>query len=240
VIPWDVLDTLFLDAGNTLVSVDFDWVCEELTARGLVCEPEALRRAEAAARPGLSMRLAAGHSTEGENSFALYLQGVLAKLPDPPEPARAATLADDLTPVLRVPGHADRLWRSVMRGVPEALETFRALGLRLVVVSNADGSVERGLRAAGVREFFDLVVDSARVGYEKPDPRIFRHALAQAGSDPARTLHVGDLYHADVAGARAAGLHALLLDPWNDWPQPDCERLPDLTALAARLREARR
>ena len=134
---------------------------------------------------------------------------------------------------------ADRLWRTPMPGVAEALAAMKALGLRLVVVSNADGSVERGLRGAGLADFFDAVVDSALVGFEKPDPRIFRHALEGAGAAPERTLHVGDLYHADVVGARAAGLHALLLDPFRDWPEPDCERLPDLSALAARLGEAR-
>jgi FMN phosphatase YigB (HAD superfamily) len=50
---------------------------------------------------------------------------------------------------------------------------------------------------------------------------------------------VGDLYHADVVGARAAGIHAALLDPFGDWPDADCERLVDLTALVERLREAR-
>lgn len=239
-IPWDALDTLFLDAGGTLVSVDFAWVAEELAARGLACAPEALRRAEAAARPGLGARLAAGHSTEGEDTFEVYLRGVLARLPDPPDADAGARLAAELTPVLRIPGRADLLWRTVMPGVPEALAAFRALGLRLVVVSNADGSVERGLRAAGVRDLLDGVVDSALVGFEKPDPRIFTHALAGAGARPERTLHVGDLYHADVMGARAAGLHALLLDPWNDWPEPDCARLPDLGAVAARMQRTRR
>jgi putative hydrolase of the HAD superfamily len=239
VIPWHAIDTLFLDAGNTLVSVDFAWVARELDRRGLACEPETLRRAEAAARPGLSTRLAAGHSTEGEDTFAIYLAGVLARLPEPPDEETAREVARALVPVLRVPGRADRLWRSVMPGVPEALAALRELGLRLVVVSNADGSVERGLRRARLRDFFHEVVDSALVGFEKPDPRIFRHALARVGAQPDRTLHVGDLYHADVMGARAAGVHPLLLDPFGDWPEPDCERLPDLLALAARLREAR-
>ena len=61
------------------------------------------------------------------------------------------------------------------------------------------------------------VIDSALVGYEKPDPRIFAAALERTGADPDRTLHIGDLYHADVVGARTAGIHALLLDPYGDW-----------------------
>jgi HAD superfamily hydrolase (TIGR01509 family) len=122
-------------------------------------------------------------------------------------------------------------------GVAEALVELRALGLRLVVVSNSDGTAERGLTRLGLRQLVDAIVDSQIVGFEKPDPRIFQHALA--GRDPATTLHVGDLYSVDVVGARRAGIHALLLDPLGDWPPVDCARLPDVAAVACELREAR-
>ena len=114
------------------------------------------------------------------------------------------------------------------------------LGLPLVVVSNSDGSIGRGLAEVGLRPYFSAVVDSAEVGFEKPDPRIFEHAIRHAGVSGRRALHVGDLYDADVAGARAAGVHAVLLDPFDDWGDVDCERAPDLGAVAERLRRARR
>jgi putative hydrolase of the HAD superfamily len=79
------------------------------------------------------------------------------------------------------------------------------------------------------------VIDSALAGFEKPDPRIFVHALSLAGTEPGRTLHVGDLYHADVLGARGAGIHPLLLDPYGDWPALDCGTARDLTEVAERL-----
>jgi len=78
---------------------------------------------------------------------------------------------------------------------------------------------------------FESVIDSRIVGYEKPDPRIFEHALNVSGASPETTLHIGDLYHADVVGARAAGIHALLLDPYGDWINVDCELVPDMPAL---------
>ena len=55
-----------------------------------------------------------------------------------------------------------------------------------------------------------------------------RPGVCMAGARPERTLHVGDIYHADVVGARAAGVHALLLDPHGDWPELACERAVDL------------
>ena len=58
----------------------------------------------------------------------------------------------------------------------------------------------------------------------------------RVGVRPERTLHVGDLYAVDVVGARRAGLHALLLDPFDDWSDDvDCPRSPDVLALARGL-----
>jgi putative hydrolase of the HAD superfamily len=116
---------------------------------------------------------------------------------------------------------------------------MRDRGLTLVVVSNSDGTAERSLEAAGLRPYLSDVIDSAIVGYEKPDARIFEHALRHSGARPERTLHVGDLYHADVTGARAAGIHAVLLDPFDDWTGIDCDRAPDLWAVAERLEKER-
>jgi HAD superfamily hydrolase (TIGR01509 family) len=95
------------------------------------------------------------------------------------------------------------------------------------------------MAAIGLRPHFHHVVDSAVVGVEKPDPRIFRHALDAVGARPERTLHVGDLYAVDVVGARAAGLHALLLDPHGDWAEVDCARAPDVASVARALVAAR-
>ena len=67
-------------------------------------------------------------------------------------------------------------------------------------------------------------------------PRLFRIALEQAHADAARTIHVGDLYHIDVAGARAAGLQdAILFDAADLYPHADCPRVPSLPALVELL-----
>jgi putative hydrolase of the HAD superfamily len=240
-VPWSDLDTVFLDVGNTLISIDFDWVAREIRERGHACTPEALLRAEAAARPPISDLHGRGHSTEPDGTFVRYLQMVFDRVPTLAGAGDAAleALAAELVPVLRLPGRADRLWSSLMPGVPDALERLRGLGLELLVVSNADGSVERGLRAVGIRHHFTEVLDSAVVGYEKPDPRLFHEALRRSSGAPERTLHVGDLFHADVVGARSAGVHAVLLDPFGDWGQVDCPVFPDLAAMVTELERHR-
>jgi putative hydrolase of the HAD superfamily len=149
-------------------------------------------------------------------------------------------LITELRRVLRPDGRASVLWRSVMPGVPEALVRLQALGLRLVVVSNSDGTVEQSLVDAGLRPHLAHVVDSALAGYDKPDPRIFLHALTRSGAVAERTVHIGDLYHADVLGARGAGVHALLLDPYGDWGAVDCPVARHLTEVADVMAAARR
>jgi HAD superfamily hydrolase (TIGR01549 family) len=108
--------------------------------------------------------------------------------------------------------HAEQhLWSAVSESTPRALARLKAAGLALGVVSNSEGRVEEALLAAGLRQYFDVVVDSALVGIEKPDPRIFQAALQALGVSPDETLYVGDLYEVDVIGARAAGIEPVLV-----------------------------
>jgi len=226
------LDTVFLDAGNTLVSMDFVLLCELLEPLGVSTSPQALARAEAAARPAVSRWVADGAPNNGEEWLLTYTRRVLGPIVSP---SALGQVVPALVRAIRERVTTDRLWSYVLPGVPQALAELRAAGLTLVVVSNSDGTCEPGLVRTGLRPLVDAVVDSALVGAEKPDRRLFEHALALVGAQPERTLHVGDLYHVDVAGARAAGIDAVLLDPFDDWDDVDCERVPDLARLAERL-----
>ena len=240
-VPYADINTVFLDVGNTLISIDFDRVAVELTVRQRPCEPAALRRAEAAARPGYSQRVFVTGARPDRSLFHSYLCAILEHVDSLASlsPTDVDELVTELGPVLRPAGRASALWRMVMPGVPQALDRLQRQGLTLAVVSNSDGTCARSLEEAGLLRFLSFVIDSAEVGVEKPDPRIFEIALARGGADPRRTLHIGDLYHADVTGARGAGLHALLLDPYGDWPAMDCDRAPDLSAVADRLAAGR-
>ena len=127
------------------------------------------------------------------------------------------------------------LWCRTMPGTAAALDRLRAAGLRLAVVSNSDGRVEEALKAAGIRDRFEVVLDSALVGVEKPDPAIFRAALTALAVGPDEALYVGDLYDVDVVGARAAGMEAILLASQAESPGPECRRVESLVALADHL-----
>lgn len=240
-IPYTQIDTLFLDAGNTLVSMDFGWVARELCDLGIACDAEAVRRAEAAARPSVSRLAEEMRSGNGDGLFAPSLRLLLGRLDaaaDLGDAAADAVVAEVARRVKR-PGEDYRLWSWMMPGVDAALPALRRLGIRLVVVSNSDGSIDRVMRELGLRDSFAQVFDSHVVGLEKPDPRFFAHALAESGADAARTAHVGDMYYQDVKGARGAGIHTVLLDPFDDWRVDDCLRCRDLGHLAELLAQAR-
>ena len=80
-----------------------------------------------------------------------------------------------------------------------------------------------------------MICDSQVEGVEKPDPRFFEILVARAGGRPETTLHVGDLYHVDVLGARSAGLQSMLLDPHDLYAEYDVKRLKSLSELATML-----
>ena len=178
---------------------------------------------------------------EGLGLFEFFLQTILEQLSlEVADPSISVpTISKQLAPILRPGGRSNQLWCHVLAGVRESLRGFAAMGLKMVVVSNSDGTVEQLMSESGLRPFFDAVVDSHVVGYAKPDPRIFEHALALSGSDANRTLHVGDMYYADIVGAEAAGIRAVLLDPFDDWTDHDCTRVPDLPALYREMARVR-
>jgi putative hydrolase of the HAD superfamily len=120
-----------------------------------------------------------------------------------------------MEPALGVDPGVDTLLAALrFRAYPDtapALRELRERGLRVVVVSNWDFSLHERLRETGIAALVDGAVASAELGHAKPDGAIFAHALELAGAEPGAALHAGDSPDADVAGALAAGLRAVLV-----------------------------
>lgn len=114
--------------------------------------------------------------------------------------------------------------------VEPALRELRGRGLALVVVSNWDCSLPEWMQEAGLAGLLDGYVSSAAVGAAKPDPAVFREALRLAGAEPRDAVHVGDSLEGDVAGARAAGVRAVLIQRAGD-PPAGVESLRSLDQL---------
>jgi putative hydrolase of the HAD superfamily len=127
--------------------------------------------------------------------------------------------AAGVTPGALVPTLLDALRFELFDDVRPALERWRSQGSALYVVSNWDISLHDVARETGLDRLVDGVLSSAEVAASKPDPAIFVAALARAGVRPDEVVHIGDSLAEDVAGARAAGLHAVLLDRRGDAAQ---------------------
>jgi len=95
--------------------------------------------------------------------------------------------------------------------VRPTLAGLQAGGFRLAIVSNFDSRLRNICDGLGITPAFEAIVTSGGAGAAKPDPAIFLGAVAVLKLEPDQVLHVGDSLREDVAGARAAGLHAVHL-----------------------------
>ena len=107
---------------------------------------------------------------------------------------------------------------------PDAYPTLTALqerGLTVGAVSNWVWNLPELLHALDLVQHFDFIAASARVGFEKPNRRIFEWALEQAKAEPSAVIHVGDHVDADVEGARAVGIDGVLIDRFQRYAPDD-------------------
>jgi len=223
------IETLFLDAGGVLVFPNWRRVSAALAAHGVEVAPEALAAAEPHAKRRIDVPDQIRQSNDKERGWT-YFNLLLA------EAGFERSAGSDRALEELHAYHAEHnLWELVPDDVPPALERLRRSVARLVVVSNANGRLDVMLERLGLRRFFDLTLDSQLEGVEKPDPRLFDIALERSGASRETTLHVGDIYWIDVAGARAAGLRAVLLDAAGLYESADCPRVRSLGELADML-----
>jgi putative hydrolase of the HAD superfamily len=222
------LSTLFLDAGGVLVTPNWDRVSAALAAQGVHVSAQALGEADPLVRRDIDLGL--GGTASDQQRGWVYFDRILEHCGIAPSAATKAALAD-----LQAYHSVHNLWEHVPDGVRETLTKLRAMGLKLVVVSNANGKLHVLFERLDLARHFDVMLDSAVEGVEKPDPRLFQLALERSGSTAAETLHVGDLYHVDVEGARGAGLDAILLDTGDLYGGYDCTRIRDIRELPAIL-----
>lgn len=139
-----------------------------------------------------------------------------------------------------------RLWTHVIAGAAEGLRELAATGVAVGIVSNAEGQIAQDLRdleilqvGPGIGVDVACVIDSGAVGVEKPDPRIFKIALDAIDATPAVTWYVGDTPGIDIVGAQRAGVHPVLMDPFDVHTERDVMRVHSLHELAARVAAAR-
>jgi putative hydrolase of the HAD superfamily len=116
---------------------------------------------------------------------------------------------------------------------PDVKPTLTALATRykLGVVANQGAKVIEALRRDGLMGYFSVVATPENVGARKPDPRMWRWALDQAGVPASRAVHVGNRLDNDVRAAKKAGLYTVWLLRGEAPPAPTVEQLTEADAV---------
>lgn len=220
-------DVLLLDAGNTLVFLDHAALAQAALDAGISVSAEALFRAEPTAKRAYEAKMQGGMSQL--DGWMLHMQVIYETAGLAPE---AATRASEAA------WRAHRvfnLWRKVPTELPDALARAKAAGLRLGIISNAEGTLMELLDRLDLSQFFEHVIDSELEGVRKPNPAIFELGLSRMGVAAERAMYAGDIPKVDVDGARAVGMQAALIDALDHYP--DYHDAPRFASVALLLRD---
>lgn len=227
-----MIDAVLIDVGGTLWS-ERSWraIVEDrarIVGERLAAAFPSLDAGDIAALVALLEERVTGLDGQLEADIWAVVRGALGDLSlalDPEEVRHVVTIPAD-----------GRI--GVLPGARELLERTRALGLTNVILSNAIWRAERDYRedfaAQGLLDRIDAIVSSVDTLYRKPDPRIFRHALALAGDpDPGSCVMIGNREDKDVAPARTLGMRTILVAIENPPPERS-----DADAMVTSLRGA--
>jgi HAD superfamily hydrolase (TIGR01509 family) len=230
------ITVVFFDVGGTLIHPDMSRLMAPLLEH-VAPNAEQLQAADRAAKHALRPNGDDGAAEVSGNQghWDIYFNTLVSRLNGCGQ--LAGCDKEQLVAQLIARANDSSYWTLVDPKAAPTLERLKR-DYRLAVISNADGKIRQVLERAGLDGFFSQIVDSGLAGYEKPDPRIFRAALAAVRVEPEETLYVGDIYAVDYRGATGVGMHAVLLDPggtYSGWNVARVDSLDELPAWIERL-----
>jgi len=223
----NVIDAVLLDAGGVLVLPHHEVLVEHaLGPIGVVPDVEELDRAHYHGARELEVW------PEDEVAiFSRFNRAYLERIGADPSEANVAAL--------NAAFQRFDMWTRPAPGAREGLAAIAATGVKMAIVSNADGQVEQILAELELCQVgpgrgveIHAVIDSHVVGVAKPDARIFHIALERIDVAAAQAVHVGDIVGADVAGATSAGANALHFDPLHLCESADHHHAATLVEVA--------
>ena len=226
------IEAVLVDVGGVLVLPDHDRMVGAFERAGVRVDRDRLDRAHYAGVAALT------EFNEGDREVWAAYNRAYARSCDTP-----ADALDDVVEHLLNEFATGEVWSRTVHGSVDALRRLGALGVRLAIVSNADGNAEQRLADDAVCQVgpgrgatVEAIFDSTVIGVAKPDPRIFEMALDALAVPPAHAIHVGDTPGADVDGARAAGVRPVLIDPYDFHSDLDVERVSSLVDVVELVR----
>ena len=122
-----------------------------------------------------------------------------------------------------------------IKGAPELLTAIKEHNIKIGFVTNGFSHIQKSkYKKLNLARYSDILVISEELGFSKPHPQIFLHALKLTNTEIANTLMVGDSLSSDGEGARRLGMPFCWYNPrqvqnTRDW-QPDF-MISDLLSL---------
>lgn len=189
------------DFGQTLASIDPSMLVRKARMREVVVDVAAIETALPSAWTAYDRAVRAGVSG---HPWKLFMHTLLTNAGGSPRSA-----IDGCVDFLWDEQPKDNLWRCPVPGMIELCKDLRARGIRIGILTNSEGRAAELVEEIGWSGIFDAVVDSGRVGIEKPDPKIFELMAEALGTPMKEIVHIGDSLGADVLGAVRAGMRAV-------------------------------
>jgi putative hydrolase of the HAD superfamily len=200
------VSALLFDFGGTLAFLDFELLATEFSRPARKLDPIKLEYAEYAGRAALDHHLMSEKSRDPNAAYEDFFRAWMNAAGIPQNEFA------DIAARFRAMHEEACMWRIVREGTYDALERLKSAGLKLGIVSNADGRVAADAKRFGLAKFFDVIIDSKVVGVEKPNPKIFQLALDALEVPSEAAMYAGDIFAIDMLGARAAGITGKLID----------------------------
>lgn len=105
---------------------------------------------------------------------------------------------------------------AVFPNTHETLAELKSLGYAMHIITNGFEEVQYiKLKESKLESFFDVIICSETVGVNKPNPKVFQHAMQEAGADVSTSVMIGDDREVDIQGANQIGMQSILFDPEN-------------------------
>ncbi len=223
------------DFGQTLAELDHEFLARRAHELGAELDPTSARAATVGAWNAYGAAKSLGHARAWQAMMLEILRGGGAR---PRDGEASAAHAEQLARALWAAQPERNLWRQPISGMFELVSELGAQGVPVGIISNSEGRLAELVAELGQAALFRVVVDSGRLGIDKPDRRIFEHAARELGVAISDLIHVGDAWEADVIGARDAGARAVWFSPTDDRRLPEgvvaCRNAAELKrALAA-------
>ncbi len=200
------------DLGQTLVDLDHELLARRVAERDGRIDPRTVERETAASWRAYNDAKRRG--VEGQQAWLGFMHTLLTRS------GLADSQARELSAWLWTEQPKHNLWRKPIDGMVALVDALEAANVPVGAVSNSEGGIRELLAELGWSHRFRCVADSGRLGFEKPDPRIFEWAAERLGVAADALIHIGDSWEADVVGALGVGARAIWFsaDPARELP----------------------